>query len=63
MKSESVDWKLFKQISVALSSIETEYMSQISAIINVMWARELLIEMRIDDTISDNLTVIYVNNQ
>jgi hypothetical protein len=38
-------------------------MSQVSAAINVMWARRLLIEMRIDDTVSDNSTIIYANNQ
>ncbi len=63
MRSESIDWKSFKQISVALSSTETEYMSQISAIINVMWAKELLNEMRIHDIVSDNSTVIYADNQ
>jgi hypothetical protein len=61
---ESVDWKSSKQISVALSSTEIEYMSQASAVINVMWARELLTEMRIDDTISGKAsTVIYADNQ
>jgi hypothetical protein len=38
-------------------------MGQASAIINVMWARELLNEMNIDDTVSDSSTVIYANNQ
>ncbi len=63
MKDESIKWKSSKQTSMTLSSIEIEYMSQVSAIINVMWARELLIEMRIDDTVSDNSTIIYANNQ
>ncbi len=36
MKDEFIEWKFLKQISVALSSIETEYMSQTSAIINMM---------------------------
>ncbi len=45
--SESIDWKSSKQISVALSSTETEYMNQTNAIINVMWAKELLNEMSI----------------
>jgi hypothetical protein len=63
MKSELIEWKFSKQISVALSSTETEYMSQTSAIINVMWAKELLNEMRIHDIVSDNSTVIYANNQ
>jgi hypothetical protein len=61
--SELIEWKSSKQISVALSSTETEYMSQTSAAINVMWAKGLLTEMRIDDTVSDNSTVIYANNQ
>jgi hypothetical protein len=60
---ESVDWKSSKQISITLSSTEAEYMSQTSAVINVMWTRGLLSEMRIDDTVSDNSTVIYANNQ
>jgi hypothetical protein len=59
----SVDWKSSKQISIALSSTETEYMNQTSAVINVMRARKLLSEMRIDDTVSDNSTIIYANNQ
>jgi hypothetical protein len=54
MRSELIEWKFSKQISVALSSTEIEYMNQASAIINVMWARRLLIEMRIDDTVSNN---------
>jgi hypothetical protein len=61
---ELIEWKSFKQISAALSSTETEYMSQTSAIINVMWARELLKEMSIEKTMSDkNSTIIYANNQ
>jgi hypothetical protein len=61
----SVDWKSSKQISVALSSTETEYMNQISAVINVMWARGLLNEMNIDDTVSEKnqSTIIYADNQ
>jgi hypothetical protein len=58
-----LDWKSSMQISIALSSTETEYMNQTSAIINVMWARGLLNEMRIDDIVSNNSTVIYANNQ
>jgi hypothetical protein len=60
MRNESIDWKASKQISVALSSTETEYMNQISAIINAMWAKELLNEMNIDDTMSkkDQSTII-----
>jgi hypothetical protein len=38
-------------------------MSQASAVTNVMWVRKLLNEMRIDDTVSDNSTVIYADNQ
>jgi hypothetical protein len=39
-------------------------MDQASAAINVMWARGLLTEMRIDGTVSDkNSTVIYADNQ
>jgi hypothetical protein len=64
MKDESIEWKSSKQISMTLSSIEIEYMSQTSAIINVMWTRELLNEMSIDETMSDkNSTIIYANNQ
>jgi hypothetical protein len=63
MRSESIDWKSFKQTSVALSSTDIEYMSQASATTNVMWARRLLTEMKIDDTVSSNSTVIYANNQ
>jgi hypothetical protein len=65
MRNESIDWKSSKQISVALSSTETEYMSQTSAVINVMWARELLTEMKIDGTASEKnqSTIIYANNQ
>ncbi len=61
----SVGWKSSKQISIALSSTETEYMSQTSAVINVMWARKLLTEMRIDDTVSEKnqSTIIYADNQ
>ncbi len=62
---EFIGWKSSKQISVALSSTEAEYMNQANAIINVMWARELLIEMRIDDTVSEKnqSTIIYADNQ
>ncbi len=40
-------------------------MSQTSAVINVMWARRLLTEMKIDDTMSrkNQSTIIYANNQ
>jgi hypothetical protein len=40
-------------------------MSQISAVINVMWARGLLNEMSIDDTVSEKnqSTIIYADNQ
>ncbi len=59
-----VGWKSSKQISVALSSTETEYMNQANAVINVMWARGLLNEMSIDETMSGkNSTVIYADNQ
>jgi hypothetical protein len=62
--SESIEWKLSKQTSMTLSSIEIEYMNQTSAIINVMWARELLNEMSIERTMSGkNSTIIYANNQ
>ncbi len=63
MKNESIDWKSFKQTSMTLSSIETEYVDQTSATINVMWARGLLNEMSIDDTVSDSSIVIYADNQ
>ncbi len=65
MRSESIDWKSSKQISVALSSTEAEYINQASAVINVMWARELLNKMGIDDTVSrkNQSTVIYADNQ
>jgi hypothetical protein len=65
MRNESIEWKSSKQISMTLSSIEIEYMSQISAIINVMWAKELLTEMRIDSTVSEKnqSTIIYADNQ
>jgi hypothetical protein len=58
-----IEWKSSKQISVTLSSTEAEYMGQASAVTNVMWARGLLTEMRIDGTVSDNSTVIYADNQ
>ncbi len=49
---------------MTLSSIEIEYMSQTSAIINVMWIRKLLNEMSIEKTMLDkNSTIIYANNQ
>jgi hypothetical protein len=39
-------------------------MSQANAVINVMWARGLLNEMSIDETMSDkNSTIIYEDNQ
>jgi hypothetical protein len=65
MRNESIDWKSSKQILMTLSSIEIEYMSQASAIINVMWTKELLIEMKIDDIMSEKnqSTIIYANNQ
>jgi histone deacetylase 1/2 len=65
MRDGSIGWKSSKQISVALSSTEAEYMSQTSAVINVMWARRLLTEMKIDDTMSrkNQSTIIYANNQ
>jgi hypothetical protein len=64
MRDESIEWKFSKQTSVALSSTETEYMSQASAVINVMWTRRLLNEMNIERTMSDkNSTFIYANNQ
>ncbi len=64
IRDELIEWKSSKQISVALSSTEAEYMNQTLAVINVMWAKGLLTEMRIDDTVSDkNSTVIYADNQ
>ncbi len=65
MRSESIEWKSSKQTSMTLSSIEAEYMGQVSAVINVMWARRLLIEMRIDGTVSgkNQSTIIYADNQ
>ncbi len=63
MRDESIEWKSSNQTSMILSSIEIEYMSQVSAITNVMWAKELLNEMKIDDTVSNNSTIIYANNQ
>jgi predicted transcriptional regulator len=64
MRSESIECKSSKQISMILSSIEIEYMSQASTVINVMWARELLNKMSIDETMSDkNATIIYADNQ
>ncbi len=62
--SESIEWKYSKQISMTLSSIEIEYMSQAFTVINVMWAKELLNEMSIEKTMSGkNSTIIYANNQ
>ncbi len=64
MRSELIEWKFSKQISVALSSTENEYIDQTSAIINVMWTKELLNEMSIEETMSDkNSTIIYTDNQ
>jgi hypothetical protein len=65
MRNELIKWRSSKQISVALSSNETKYINQTSAIINVMWAKELLNEIRIDDTVSNKnqSTIIYANNQ
>jgi hypothetical protein len=62
---ESIEWKSSKQTSMTLFSIEAEYMSQISAVTNVMWARGLLTEMRIEESISDKnqSTIIYADNQ
>ncbi len=65
---ELISWKSSKQISVALFSTETEYMSQASAAINVMWARGILKEMNIEDTVPshqkmENPTIIYADNQ
>jgi hypothetical protein len=62
--SELIDWKLSKQISVALLSTETEYMNQAFAIINVMWIKDILNEMSIQKSMSGkNSTIIYANNQ
>jgi hypothetical protein len=64
MKSESIEWKSSKQTSIALSSIEAEYMGQANAVINVMWTRGLLNEMSIERTMSEkNPTIIYADNQ
>jgi hypothetical protein len=60
---ELISWKSSKQTSVALFSIETEYMNQTSTAINVMWTREILKEMNIKITISEkNLIIIYADN-
>jgi hypothetical protein len=64
MRDKFIEWKFTKQISVALSRTETEYINQTSAIINVMWAKELLNEMSIERTMSNkNSTIIYADNQ
>ncbi len=67
-----ISWKSSKQISVALFSIEAEYMGQALAAINVMWARGILKEMNIESTVLshqkmkgkkvENFIIIYADN-
>jgi hypothetical protein len=68
MREDLISLKSSKQTSVALFSIEAEYMSQTSAAINVMWARGILKEMNIEDIVLSNKKVenpiiIYADNQ
>jgi hypothetical protein len=58
-----ISWKLSKQQSIALSSIEVEYVSQTLTSTQIMWIRDILTEMSIEQVILSNLTIIYADNQ
>ncbi len=63
MIEESIAWKSFKQTSVALSSTEIEYVSQTLTCTQIMWIRDVLIEINIKQVIFSELTIIFANNQ
>lgn len=54
-----------KQQSVALSSTEAEYVGQAACATSVMWARNMLEELRINEKASNQKapTIIYADNQ
>ncbi len=58
-----ISWKSSKQQSVALSSIEAEYVSQVLTSTQIMWTREILTEIDIKQVIFSELTIIYADNQ
>lgn len=55
-----ISWRSKKQISVALSTAEAEYIALSSATQEVMWLRQLTSELRNEPT---GATVLYENNQ
>jgi hypothetical protein len=56
----AVSWSSKKQTSVALSSTEAEYIAAVHATKEVIWLRQLLIELGLD---LDSPTVLHVDNQ
>ena len=56
----AVSWSLKKQTSVALSSIEAEYIAATHAIKEVIWLRRLLTDLGLD---IDSPTTLHVDNQ
>jgi hypothetical protein len=63
MIEESITWKSFKQISIALSSTEIEYVNQTLTCTQIMWIKDVLIEINIKQVIFSELIIIFANNQ
>ncbi len=63
MIEESIAWKSFKQISVALSSTEIEYVSQTLTCTQIMWIRDVLTEIDIRQVIFSEFIIIFADNQ
>ena len=55
-----ISWKSKKQPTVALSSIEAEYIAAKSAVCEVVWLRSLLVEIH---EVQAGATMIYCDNQ
>jgi hypothetical protein len=56
----AMSWSSKKQTSIALSSMEAEYISRAHAAKEAVWLRQLLSELSID---TSSPTILHVNNQ
>lgn len=54
-------WKSQKQYSIALLSIEAEYMGQTMAVATLIWYQNLLHELQISGAIPKKVTVTYAD--
>ena len=75
LDSEVISWSFKRQVTVALSICEAEYMSQIQTVKEVIWLSSLLNELQLLSVVKNNLvvygasvyclvvTIIYCDNQ